>query len=229
MSNAPAIDKVCEFPCFLLVAEIVLEVWTLTFYREKLSKLLNDMTQIYEEMNPTEKKSYDKFIWKYRNISLSFGALSMFCVYTFNIQPMGRVLYAEYVNDVIIRLYPFHLWFPFDNLKYYYTTYIYEVYVGHSNMLVMAICLQLFILIVVQVSGLFISLGEKLKNIIDAYVKKEITEEILRENIEKIIETHCKLIDYSDQISSIFGNMAFAMISLGCVIICFTGFAVAVS
>lgn len=232
LSDVPTANKIFEFPCFLAVAESVIAVVTILRNREKLEKLMTNLNQLYEDMEPLEKKVYQKFVWKHRKSAMFFGTLAMNCIYMFNIIPIGRMMYSKYVDGISISLYPFFLWFPFDNLQYFISTYLYEVYCGHITVLLLVISLQLFILIVSQIVAQFNYLGKKIEIVINSFDGTKATMKERKkfyEDLKAIVETHCKLTDYSRQVSEIFGLICFALVTFGCIIICFTGFAAAVS
>lgn len=96
-------------------------------------------------------------------------------------------------------------------------------------MLITVVTLQLFILLVSQIVGQFKYLGDTLKSEIDSFANEEISRETLKDIVRKIVEKHCDLIDYSYQLENIFSLVCFSIVSFGCITICFTGFAVAVS
>lgn len=125
--DASYVHKICEFPCLLIVLEAVVEVYN----RHKISDLLSNLDKFYQDMSPSEKKSHEKFVGRYRQLALSFGPIAMLTVYSFNLLPLGRTLYSKYVDGEAVKYFPYYFWFPFDQFTYYATTYIYEVYCAH--------------------------------------------------------------------------------------------------
>lgn len=223
------IHKICEFPCCLMVCEAVVEVITLLRRRKDIGKLLSDLDELYKEMSLGEKNNFENFIFKYQKFAKIYGIIGMTAVYAFNLLPAFRMIYSKYIAGVFAYYSPFYFWYPFNEEDHFTITYFYELLSGHTNVLLSVISLQLFILITTQISGHFINLGEKLQNDIIAFNEKKLTKENFNKSIRKIIENHIKLLDCSDRVADIFGLICFFIISLGSIMICFTGFCVTVS
>lgn len=229
LTDKPASEKICDFPCIMLASESIIEVFTILWHRKRIAKVLSELDLLFAEMSEVEKKNFVQFITKYRKVAIYFGIMALSCVSAFNLLPIVRVLYAWYVHGMSIRLYPFFFWWPFDSLQYFASTYIYEIYCGHLTVTTMVAAIQFFVLIVAQIVAHSNHLGSKLKTAIEKFQSKEITLQAYESNVKAIIENHCKLISYSNQITDMFGFVCFAIVSLGSIIICFTGFALLVS
>lgn len=229
LSSAPVIHKICTFPCILNVSESVFEVVTVLWYRKRLTRLLNVLNHLYEEMTDAERKSYVEFVSMYRKLAIYFGVMAMYCVYVFNFLPIGLMLFQKFHNGVSVKLYPYFFWWPFDSFKYFVSTYIYEMYCGHLTVIVMVIALQLFILIVTQIIASFKFLGERIERNISDFESGKATNQEFRSNMRRVVDNHCELISLCKEVNSIFRFISMAHVVFGCVIICFTGFAVVVS
>lgn len=224
--------KMREFPCLLVVCEAIVEIFTILRSRTILSKLLNDLDGLYQDMSEKEKEIHDKFTLKYQKLAFVYGAIALFAVCSFNILPAVRTLHSAYFDEIPVSYSPFFFWFPFNKQDYLVQTYLYEALCGYTSVMVSVMWLQLFILLVSQIAGQFRHLSEKLVNIINAYDDEKLTEspkESLNASVRDIIVNHCKLIEYTEKVDEIFGLVCFVIITLGCIMVCFTGFCVAVS
>lgn len=228
VSNAPSLHKVYEFPCLCLVLEDVVSMFTLLWNRQKISNIISFLEKLCQDMTPDDKRKYEKVLTRSKRIATGYGVMAMSATYIFNLLPMGRMIYSKYINGVSISLSPFYFWFPFKKENYFVATYIYEAYCAHTNVMLMLTSLQLFILIVTQLAISFECLGKDITRIINSCEQKEFPKKLLKQKVKEIVQRHSELIEYSDNVSNLFCIIAFFSISIGCVIICFTGFAIAV-
>lgn len=165
---------------------------------------------------------------KYQKLSNLFGVMAMGAVNAFLLLPLVVMIYSKLVNGVEVFIHPFFFWWPFVlNIRFFKSIYIYQIYCGHACVVYAIISLQLFTLFILNISGHFYRIGERIRIIVDEFDGKNV--KVFEEKLFKIIEIHRELIECSESIAKIYTDVCILHVVLGGIIICFTGFVMFVS
>jgi len=226
LSDELLIQKICVFPCMLCVIEGLFKILTIMINRDKIKLMLGELDELHEDLNKAQKEKFREFVWTMRRFAVFFLFIGMLTVYFFNIFPIGLMLVSWFKYGKRIYLYPFFYWWPFDNIRFFLATYIYEVYCGHLTVVGLVVVDQLFMLLLAQIFGHFKQLSESFRSLVES---KHQDNEVFRRELKKLVDIHIKLSRHGDVMNSVFGFTCMLRVFFGSMTICCTGFLIVVS
>lgn len=194
--------------------------------QQKIAEMIQDLKTLRSQLDPINKLKTESFLKRMRKICITLFITANACVWILEIVPLLGILVEFMTKGEFTQILPFGVWLPFDQTKYFFTTYFYQIYWGHLISAIPNIMDQLFFLILVDIISQFDRFGEQIEDIINNSTKESFA--LTRENLRKFIAKHIKLINLVDDINAIYGIPLLAQILSASGVIGLVGFSVIV-
>lgn len=221
------LDKLISVPGILIAIEAGIKLYNGIRNKERIKQLMNTLDDLYLEMDSVEQVDFRRRSFKLRQPAVFFGSgyivLSTVC----NTLPVFVMIAIYCARNEWIYIYPYHFWFPFDNIKYFVATYIYEVY----ECLICAtgvVGLDVLCAMLVALIGThFHHLRLKFQNLINEASEDYNYTMKHKEELTRLVNIHLCLNQQCNILNDIFGFSFFLRIIFSSFVICCSGFAAA--
>jgi hypothetical protein len=220
----PIVPRLCVIPCILNVGEAFVKYLNGLYHAEKIKIVMDSLEKIYNQMENEEKTRFKARSFRLRKIAVFFGSTNMIVVWIFNLFPIIMMLKIYFTNGIWVQIYPFPFWWPFNNLDYFISTYLYQVYVGQMCTIQMLIVDVLYMMILAQVATHYKHLGINFNNFIDNVSEMKKIDEKSMEKFKTLVEVQVELNKNCNIINGVYGGAFLLHVMFSSLIICFTGF-----
>lgn len=215
------IQRTCVVPCILNVFEAAFKYCNGIYHDDKIKKVMDSLDEVYEKMEEDEKARFKTASFKLRRLAVFFGSTNMIVVWIFNLFPIIMMLKIYIQMGVVVYLYPFFFWWPFNSTDYFISTYLYQVYCGQMATLQILIFDVLYMMILCQIIVHYRHLSASFNKLIDDLARSPSKESKARFNY--LVEVQLKLNADVDLMNRIYGAPLLLHVLLASLIICFTG------
>lgn len=194
--------------------------------QKNILEIMNDLKSLNLQLDPKDKEKTSVFLKKIRKICVTIFIMSNACMWIFNVVPLLSMFVAIITKGKFTKTLPYGIWLPFDQLKYFFFAYCYQIYWGHILSAVPNIMDQLFFLVLAEIVSQFERLGEKIEEVINNSAKESFA--IIRRDMRKCIAKQIKLMNLVDDLNEVYGIPLLAQILSASGIIGLVGFMIMV-
>lgn len=219
-------QRLSVVPCLLTTMEALYKYVTGIYFRKTLKETIDRLDKIYEKMEPKEQAQFKSQSFRYRKIAVIFGTATMITIWIFSLFPIIVMLKIYLTSGVFVKVYPFFFWWPFDNEKYFISTFLYQFYLGQVAAVQTLIMDVLYMMILSQIITHLQHLCRNFKTLIEDMSGADVTDGKVKERFKCLVEVQQELTEHCDTLNKIFGPPCLLHVLLASGNICFTGFLV---
>ena len=219
-------QRLSVVPCLLTTIEALFKYVTGIYYRKTLKETIDQLDKVYEKMEPKEQALFKMQAFKIRRIAVVFGSATMITIWIFSFFPIIVMLKIYFSSGVFVKVYPFFFWWPFDNEKYFFSTFFYQFYLGQVAAVQTLIMDVLYMMILAQIITHFQHLSRNFTILIEEISESEISDVKVKERFKSLVEVQQELNEHCETLNIVYGPSCFLHVLLAAWNICFTGFLV---
>lgn len=218
--------KLRSLTSVLFAGQGLIKHFAIIHKQKKVAEMIQDLKILRSQLDPINKLKTVTFLKRMRKICITLFITSNACVWILELVPILGILVEFMTKGEFTKTLPFGIWLPFDQEKYFFTTYCYQIYWGHLISAIPNIMDQLFFLILVDIISQFDCFEEQIEHVINNSANESFA--LTRDNLRKFIAKHIKLMSLVDDINAVYGIPLLAQIMAASGVIGLVGFSVTV-
>lgn len=219
-------QRLSVVPCLLTTLEALFKYVTGIYFRKTLKDTILRLNTVYERMDPKEQVLFKTQAFKLRRIAVVFGSATMITIWIFSLFPIIVMLKIYITSGVFVKVYPFFFWWPFDNEKYFFSTFFYQFYLGQVAAVQTLIMDVLYMMILAQIITHFQHLSRNFIILIEEISESAISDDKVTERFKSLVEIQQELNEHCETLNTVYGPSCLIHVLLAAWNICFTGFLV---
>lgn len=219
-------QRLSVVPCLLTTVEALYKYVTGIYYRKPLKETIERLDKIYEKMDPKDQAKFKMQSFKLRRIGLTFGTATMITIWIFSLFPIIVMMKIYFSSGVFVKVYPFFFWWPFDNEKYFISTFLYQFYLGQVAAVQTLIMDVLYMMILAQIITHFQHLCRDFQGLIEDISESAATDGKIQSRFKYLVQVQEELTEHCETLNKIYGPPCLLHVLLASGNICFTGFLV---
>lgn len=219
-------QRLSVVPCLLTTMEALFKYVTGIHFRKTLKDTIERLDTIYGKMEAKEQEVFKVQAFKIRRIAVVFGCATMITIWIFSLFPIIVMLKIYLTSGVFVKIYPFFFWWPFDNEKYFVSTFLYQFYLGQVAAVQTLIMDVLYMMILAQIITHYTHLSRNFKTLIEEMSESKNSDDKSKERFKNLVRTQQELTEHSNTLNKVFGPSCLLHVLLASGNICFTGFLV---
>lgn len=220
------LEKFTSVPCVLLAFEALIKHVSVIYYSQRIKKIILELNKIYEMMEPSDQNNFKTESLKLRKISHNFFFCNYGLVIFFLVSPILAMAQVYLTTGVQVYLYPYFLWWPFDHLNYFVSTYFYIILSANFISFQATIFDVLFMMILAKVVAYYRYLSRSFVKLLEQLDGTNNDNKKLNAQLGSLVDLQQTLSHQCNEMNEIFGSVFLARVIFASLIICFGGFVI---